>query len=47
LGKITVIISDELEQKLRKHIAKKYPTEPYGKQKEVVEQALAEYLKKE
>jgi len=47
MGKLTIIISDEVEERLRVYIAKQYPTEIYGKLSEVVELALKEFLEKE
>jgi hypothetical protein len=47
MGKLTVVINDEVERKLRIYIAKKYPTEIYGKLSEVIELALREFLRKE
>ena len=46
MGKLVVIIDDKLEERLRRYIARKYPTETYGKIKLVIEQALNEYLQK-
>jgi len=46
MGKIVVIIDDKLEERLRRYIASKYPTETYGKIKQIIEQALTEYLQK-
>jgi hypothetical protein len=46
MGKLVVIIDDKLEERLRRYIASKYPTETYGKIKQIIEQALTEYLQK-
>ncbi len=46
MGKLVVIIDDKLEEKLRRFIAQKYPTETYGKIKRIIEEALTEYLQK-
>jgi hypothetical protein len=46
MGKLVIIINDELEERLRRYIARKYPTETYGKIKQVIEEALTEYLQK-
>ena len=42
--KITVILSDELNQRIRKYIFETWPDSQYGKLKEVVVQALEEFL---
>jgi len=44
LGKITVIIPDELEKNLRKYIAEKYPQKTYGKLSEIVTKALHSFM---
>ncbi|MCJ7759797.1 ribbon-helix-helix domain-containing protein [Candidatus Bathyarchaeota archaeon] len=46
MGKITVVLSDDVEKELRKHVTAKYPERPYGKLSEVVEEALREWLKR-
>jgi len=46
MGKLVIIIDDKLEEKLRRHISHKYPTETYGKIKQIIEEALTEYLQK-
>ncbi len=46
MGKLSVEISDEVEQKLRMFIAKNYPLKPFGKLSQIVEEALREWLKK-
>ncbi len=46
MGKIMIVLDDLLEEKLRLYIANKYPTEPYGKLKSVIEEALREFLSK-
>jgi hypothetical protein len=43
---VVIDLDDKLEEKLRLYINKKYPIKPYGKLKEVVEEALTEYLTK-
>lgn len=40
MGKITVMIPDELEKNLREYIAKEFPQETYGKLSELVTKAL-------
>lgn len=44
MGKITIIIDDELEQRLRKYIFKRYEAKWYGKLSEVIEEAVKEHL---
>jgi hypothetical protein len=44
MGKITIMLTPETEKSLRTYIAKKYPTEIYGKISEIIETALKEYL---
>lgn len=44
MGKLTIMLTPETETELRNHIARKYPTEIYGKISEVIETALKEYL---
>jgi hypothetical protein len=46
MGKMVIIIDDKLEDQLRRYISQKYPTETYGKIRQVVEEALKQYLKK-
>lgn len=47
MGKMTIILSDEVEEQLRKYIAKKYPTETYGKISKIIEDALKQFLKED
>ncbi len=44
MGKLTIMLSKETEENLRKYVAQKYPTETYGKMSFVIEQALKKYL---
>lgn len=44
--KITLMLSDETDKKLRAYIVKRYPEQPFGKLSEVVEAAITEYLNK-
>jgi len=44
LGKLTIILSDETEERLRQHISKMYPTHTFGKLGEVAEKAIIAYL---
>lgn len=44
--KITIIIDDALNKRLRACIYKTYPDSQYGKLKEVMVDALKEYLEK-
>jgi len=45
MGKITVIIPDDLENRVRKMLATKYSGKVHGKLTELVIAALEEYLK--
>jgi hypothetical protein len=45
--KIVFNLNDELNEKLRQYINKKWPLKTYGRIKEVIEDALTEYLKKQ
>ncbi len=47
MGKITILLSDEVEEQLRRYIAKKYPTETYGKISEIIEVSIKHFLKEE
>jgi hypothetical protein len=44
MGKLTLNLSDKLEETLRTYISKKYPQQTFGKISEITEKALAEYL---
>jgi len=44
--KMTVEIDDDLNERLWKHIRKKFPSSTYGAVKAVVTEALDEYLTK-
>jgi hypothetical protein len=44
MGKLTIILTPETEKEMRNYIARKYPTEIYGKISEVIETALKGYL---
>jgi Arc/MetJ-type ribon-helix-helix transcriptional regulator len=46
MGKISVEISDELENKIRKYIAERYWKNPFGKLSEIVEEALKIWIEK-
>lgn len=46
MGKLTVIISDEVENMLRDYIRSKY-RRPYGKLSEVVEESIRRYLEEQ
>lgn len=41
---MTITLTDPTEKTLREYIAKKYPTEIYGKIGEVFDDAVKEYL---
>lgn len=47
MGKITIIIPDELEEKVRKLLITKYDGKIHGKLTELVITALEDYLKRE
>jgi hypothetical protein len=47
MGKITIIIPDELEEKVRKLLTTKYDGKIHGKLTELVITALEDYLKRE
>ena len=44
MGKLTVMLSEKMENDLRRYVAKRYPTETYGKISYVIEQALIKYI---
>jgi Arc/MetJ-type ribon-helix-helix transcriptional regulator len=46
MGKISVEISDELENKIRKYIAEHYWKNPFGKLSKIVEEALKLWIEK-
>jgi hypothetical protein len=45
VGKLSVEISDEVEEKVRRYIAENFWRNPKGKLSEIVEQALKKWLK--
>ena len=47
MGKITIIIPDELEERIRKLLIAKYDGRMHGKLTDLVTTALEEYLKRE
>jgi hypothetical protein len=47
MGKITIIIPDELEDKIRRLLIAKFDGKMHGKLTELVVEALEEYLKRE
>lgn len=47
MGKITIIIPDELEEKIRKLLVAKYDGKIHGKLTDLVVTALEDYLKRE
>jgi hypothetical protein len=47
MGKITIIIPDELEEKVRKLLIAKYDGKIHGKLTNLVITALEDYLKRE
>jgi len=46
LGKVTILLDDELEKDLRKYIAEFYPEETYGKLSMIMNEALKHWLMK-
>lgn len=46
MPKVTLIMDDELNKRTRKYINDTFPDSPYGRLKEVIEDALKEYLEK-
>jgi len=46
MPKLTIILTDETNRKLREHVAKNYPQESYGKISWVIEEALKEYMQR-
>ena len=46
MGKMTIVLSDEMEEKLRDHVRMKY-RKPFGKISSVIEEAVKELLEKE
>jgi len=47
MGKLTVIMDDKIERKLRKYVTRTYPVKPFGKLSSTVSQAIEEYLNKQ
>ena len=47
LGKLTIILSNDVEEDLRNYVASKYPLQTYGKISFVIEKALEKYLAEE
>ena len=46
MPKVTLIMDDELNRRVRKYLSTTYPDSQYGKLKGVIEDALKEYLDK-
>jgi hypothetical protein len=46
VGKLSIEISNEVEEKIRRYIAENFWRNPKGKLSEIVEQALKDWLKK-
>lgn len=44
MGKITIILSDGAEERLRRYVSKTYPTHSFGKLGEIMEKAIVAYL---
>jgi len=44
VGKITISLSDDTEQRLRKYVTDRYPIKPFGMLSKVTEQAILELL---
>jgi hypothetical protein len=47
LGRIQILLNDDIEEVLREYISEKYPLHPYGKISQVVTRAVLEFLLKE
>lgn len=47
MGKITIMLNNETENKIRDYIAEKYPRKTFGKISEVIETAINEYLQRQ
>lgn len=46
MGKITVIIDDDIEEWVRNYVTQNYPQKPFGKLSEVVNKALKDFMEK-
>jgi len=46
MPKVTLIMDDKLNKRVRKYISDTFPDSPYGRLKEVIESAVLEYLEK-
>jgi len=47
MGKLTVIMDNKLERRLRRYVTRTYSAKPFGKLSSTVSQAIEEYLKKQ
>ena len=47
MGKITVIMDDKIERRLRRYVTRTYSVRPFGKLSLTVSQAIEEYLNKQ
>ena len=46
MPKLTLILDEDLNKRVRKYLYETYPSSQYGKLKNVIEEALKEYLDK-
>jgi Arc/MetJ-type ribon-helix-helix transcriptional regulator len=46
MGKLSIEISDQVEEKIRRYIAANFWRNPKGKLSEIIEEALKDWLKK-
>jgi hypothetical protein len=46
MGKLSIEISDQVEEKVRRYIAENFWRNPKGKLSEIIEEALKDWLKK-
>ena len=44
MGKITLILQDDVERALREHVIQNYPEQPFGKLSFVVNESIKIYL---
>jgi hypothetical protein len=46
MPKLTIMLTDETNKKLRDYVSKTYPQKTFGKISQVIEEALKQYLEK-
>jgi len=44
MGKLTIVLSDAAEERLRRYVSRTYPVHSFGKLGEVIEKAIVAYL---